>query len=53
MDIFNADEFGLFYEAHPSKSSEVSVVFEEWLHELDGKFETQGRKFVMIIALPI
>ena len=107
-DIFNADEFGLFYEALPSKSlhfrgkhysggkhSKVRLtgmavsntlgekilmfvigksacprcfkhvrnlpcryqsqkkawmngtLFEEWLHELNRKFEMQGRKVVM------
>ena len=109
-DIFNADEFGLFYEALPSKSlhfrgkrcsggkhSKVRLtgmaasnalgekipmfvigksanpicfkhvcnipcryrsqkkawmdgtLFEEWLRELDRKFEMQGRKIVMIV----
>lgn len=109
-DIFNADEFGLFYQALPSKSlhfrgkrcsggkqSKVRLtgmaasnalgekipmfvigkyakprcfkhvrnipcryrsqkkawmdgtLFEEWLHELDRKFEMQGRNVVMIV----
>ena len=65
-DIFNADEFGLFYEALPSKCFKHvrnlpcryrsqkkawmnGTLFEEWLRELDRKFEMQGRKIVMIV----
>ena len=25
------------------------TIFEEWLHELDRKFEMQGKKIVMIV----
>ena len=74
-DIYNADEFGLFYQALPEKSlhlkSEKCVggnhskipcryrarkiagwivsLFEDWIRELDSKFEREGRKIVLIV----